>query len=147
MEKRFGDNDAIAFTKWPYSTHDEISHLGMTDAALLRARIDQLLEERRDLHKRLGVGEVIFPFEWKLTGAERRFMEALVLARREDGTVLKEYLHEAIADSDEPETEIKIVDVICCKIRKKLAPYGIDIEVVWGLGYRLTPEVRKKLRG
>lgn len=38
--------------------------------------------------------------------------------------------------------EIKIVDVMICKIRKKLAPHGLNehLKTVWGDGYKLTPE-------
>jgi DNA-binding response OmpR family regulator len=145
--KRFGDNDAVATVVWPYSTHDEVSHLGMSDAPLLRARVDMLLEERRDLKKRLGLGEVIFPLEWKLTGQEARFLAALVNARRPDGAVSKEHIHEAMSASEEVHTELKIVDVICCRVRKKLAPYEIDVQTVWGFGYYLEADVRQRLKG
>lgn len=36
--------------------------------------------------------------------------------------------------------DIKIVDVFVCKMRKKLRPYGITIDTVWGRGYLLTAE-------
>ncbi len=38
---------------------------------------------------------------------------------------------------DEP--EVKIIDVLVCKLRKKLAPAGADnvIGTVWGRGYRM----------
>lgn len=38
---------------------------------------------------------------------------------------------------DEP--EIKIIDVFVCKLRKKLKPLGVEIQTVWGSGYRLLP--------
>ena len=41
-------------------------------------------------------------------------------------------------DKDEPGEE-KIIDVLVCKIRKKLKPYGIDIKTHWGRGYYLPP--------
>lgn len=148
IEKRFGDNDAVALANWPYPTSDEVSHLGMADARLLRARIDMLLEERRDFKIRLGLegDAVIFPLDWKLTGMERRFLSALVNARRPDGVVSKETLHEAMSLTEEVLTEIKIVDVICCKVRKKLTPHGIDIITLWGFGYRLEEDVRLRLK-
>lgn len=31
-----------------------------------------------------------------------------------------------------------IVSVMICKMRPKLRPHGISIELVWGVGYRLT---------
>lgn len=39
-----------------------------------------------------------------------------------------------INDMPEP----KIIDVFVCKARRKLNPYGIRIETIWGMGYRLT---------
>lgn len=60
------------------------------------------------------------------------------------GFVTKERLHNAMYDRDEPETEIKIVDVFICKIRNKM---GFDaIETVWGRGYGLSPSGRERLR-
>lgn len=41
-----------------------------------------------------------------------------------------------LVDADEP--EIKIIDVIVCKLRKKLTPLGVHIGTVWGHGYRLV---------
>ncbi|MDI6838604.1 MAG: winged helix-turn-helix domain-containing protein [Rhizobiaceae bacterium] len=42
------------------------------------------------------------------------------------------------ADDEEP--EIKIIDVLICKARKKLGPTGIAIDTVWGRGYRILPK-------
>jgi two-component system cell cycle response regulator CtrA len=42
--------------------------------------------------------------------------------------------------------EMKIIDVIFCKIRKKLKPFGVQIETIWGRGYFLDPENRAKMR-
>lgn len=38
--------------------------------------------------------------------------------------------------------EMKIVDVVICKIRKKLFPYQIRIETIWGAGYLLKDSDR-----
>lgn len=37
---------------------------------------------------------------------------------------------------DDP-PEQKIIDVYICKLRTALAPFGVTIETVWGLGYRI----------
>lgn len=42
------------------------------------------------------------------------------------------YTHEA------DEAEINIIDVVVCKLRKKLAPLGVEIGTAWGRGYRLV---------
>lgn len=37
------------------------------------------------------------------------------------------------------EPEIKIIDVLVCKVRKKLQPLGVEVQTVWASGYRLLP--------
>lgn len=41
--------------------------------------------------------------------------------------------------------EPKIVDVMVCKLRKKLDALGVEIETIWGWGYRLSPASREAL--
>jgi hypothetical protein len=43
--------------------------------------------------------------------------------------------------------EIKIVDVYVCKARKKLKGFGVEIETVWGRGYRLSAECKAIAQG
>jgi DNA-binding winged helix-turn-helix (wHTH) protein len=40
-------------------------------------------------------------------------------------------------------TDPKMVDVVICKLRKKLKPLGINIKTLWGRGYYLNEESRK----
>jgi DNA-binding response OmpR family regulator len=41
---------------------------------------------------------------------------------------------------DRPEEpEVKIIDVFICKIRKKIDPLGLQIQTIWGRGYRFVP--------
>lgn len=133
--------------QWPYSTLDEVSHLAIEDPRVLRARIDQLLEERREFRKAMGYGEVVLPADWRLTPQEHRLVEELV---RTPATVVatKERLHAAANGREDPDTELKLVDVLVCKVRRKLTAHvGPDaIETVWGRGYRLSKTVRDLLR-
>lgn len=39
-------------------------------------------------------------------------------------------------------TDPKIVDVVICKLRKKLKPHNIIIQTLWGAGYFVAPEHR-----
>lgn len=39
-------------------------------------------------------------------------------------------------DGEEP--EIKIIDVWICKMRRKLRRLGVEIDTVWGTGYRFV---------
>jgi hypothetical protein len=68
----------------------------------------------------------------------------LVLIKRRE--VTRKMLH-AVIESRRPhpkvETEPKIVDVVICKLRKKLEPLGLRIETVWSCGYFMSDEHRK----
>lgn len=130
---------------WPYSTYDEVSHLACDSVPLLQSRIDQLIEERSSRRVEERRGAVQLPVEWKLTATESRLLSTL-LSR--DGVVSKAALHVGLADRDEPETGAKIVDVVICHVRKKLAaamPGQPSIETVWGRGYLATPALRAQL--
>jgi len=84
----------------------------------------------------VGNGEVA-----QLTRQEFGVFEALWTARPR--TLSKEQLSAALYSllpGDEP--EIKIIEVFVCKIRKKVAPLGFEIETVWGRGYRIANKGR-----
>lgn len=102
----------------------------------LRMRVDQLEAEQ------LGVSWHC-PIEFRLTPAEAAILAALV-ARE---WCSKEFLHMATArPGEEKDTEIKIVDVFICKMRRKLFGFGIDIVTLWGAGYMLEPATRERLK-
>lgn len=71
-------------------------------------------------------------------------LEAAVLVlmlRRND--VTKEQVHHVIEQSrtrknENEETDIKMVDVVICHIRKKLKARAVSVETVWGIGYRFS---------
>jgi hypothetical protein len=80
-----------------------------------------------------------------LTPLEAGFM--LVLLKRDEAD--KETLHyvietqRAMRRADNPETtDKKMVDVIICKMRKKLAKHGVTITTIWGKGYFISEEGR-----
>jgi hypothetical protein len=74
----------------------------------------------------------------------------MVLLKREEAD--KAVLHRVIEaqrasrtsrpDSTE-ETDPKMVDVVICNLRKKLKPYGLTIQTLWGHGYYIDAEGRK----
>lgn len=111
------------------------------------ARVDALAEENGRLREQiarleaaLGLGFVA-PIEWRATATEARLFGAL-LARElltKDAAMAVLY-----RDFGKDEPEPKIVDVFICKLRKKLKPFGIAIETVWGVGYRVGPEVKAR---
>lgn len=48
---------------------------------------------------------------------------------------------------DAEDVDIKVVQVVICKLRKKLRRFGVRIQTVWGSGYLLRPEDRARLLG
>src|ERR1700735_3477392 len=74
--------------------------------------------------------------EVHLTGKEYSILELLVLRK---GMVLTKeaFLNHLYGGMDE--TEVKIIDVFVCKLRKKLARAGADgiIGTIWGRGYMI----------
>lgn len=63
--------------------------------------------------------------------------EATLLAELSDGRLhSKESLLNAVSWRDDTPPEIKIIDVLVCKIRKKTGGSGIEIGTAWGVGYQ-----------
>jgi DNA-binding response OmpR family regulator len=81
--------------------------------------------------------------QMKFTRLESRIF--LVLIRR--GQASREQLHDAVeANRGYPDetTQEKIVDVVVCKLRKKLAPHGLILSTVHGQGYEMADAHREK---
>ncbi len=81
-----------------------------------------------------------------VTQQEARIL--LVLIKRREAT--RNMLH-GVIESRRPhpktETEPKIVDVVICKLRKKLKAFDLSIVTVWSCGYFMIPEHRQKALG
>lgn len=63
------------------------------------------------------------------------------------GLVTKEVLHTCVEENRgfrEETTDIKIVDVVICHMRKQLKHHGIFIDTVWGVGYCMSDDMRKR---
>lgn len=79
----------------------------------------------------------------KTTRLESRIM--LVILRR--GQAHREQLHEVVEQNrgnPVDATGEKIIDVIICKLRKKLTPLGLTLNTVHSQGYEMADEDRKK---
>ena len=64
--------------------------------------------------------------------------------------VSRECLHQAIEDrrpTANDQTDPKMVDVVICKLRKKLNLLGIVITTNWSRGYAMSADDRKKCAG
>lgn len=113
------------------------------------ARLDAVEDENDMLRSRIAQLEELLGFSVKapivlgLTGSEAAVFG--VLMARE--VITKDHVMAALyRNSAKDEAEIKIVDVHVCKIRKKLKRFKIDIETVWGVGYRMTSAMKAHAR-
>jgi hypothetical protein len=59
--------------------------------------------------------------------------------------VSREAMHAAMAHDGTPVSKIKTIDVILGRMREKLKPHGIEINTVYGLGFRLAEGAHDKI--
>ncbi|WP_445493167.1 helix-turn-helix domain-containing protein [Rhodopseudomonas sp. RCAM05734] len=103
--------------------------------AALEAEIEALQDRLAALEEVMGM-RIEVPFILQLTRHEAQLFGFLLkrdLITKEQGMTV---LYGDRAGGEE--VEIKIIDVFVCKIRKKLKRFGIEIETVWGQGYRMS---------
>ena len=107
--------------------------------AVLREENEVLREQVLQYQKALAP-TAILPRAWRLTKTEERLLRAI----RAVGPNLLHHERAMLAlyGMWEDMPEQKILDVLVCKIRRKLmeAQVRIRIETVWGRGWRMTPE-------
>jgi len=111
------------------------NHALHAEIAQLRAVNDELREQVRQLEDLLKP----VPFSGcpvHLTPKETALLSAL-LQLPAGCYASRDQLYSGMYP-DEGDTDIKIVDVFACKLRKKLGPRGIVIDNLWGRGYRLA---------
>lgn len=106
----------------------------------LRGQVEGLEEQVRQLKKAL-CPPFAYPVEWRLTAMEVTVLSVL-MART---VATKAALLMALYD-DPSEINPKNIDLIIWRLRQKLQPVEVSIEVVWGTGWRLDPEGRKKVQ-
>lgn len=95
----------------------------------LQSQVETLLESQADNQ----VMEIQGKF--KMTVTESRILSSLMDGRPHS----KDSIFNAVwFDRMLDPPEMKIVDVMICKVRKKLFAYGVEIETIWGSGYCLT---------
>lgn len=116
----------------------DLTHKSRTDLEAENCRLKDRIQELEGL---LSEPDEFVPI--KMSQTHKRLL-GLFRKRR---LVTKDFAFSALYGSrpecDQP--EIKIVDVMVCKLRKRLEPYGITIETQWGIGYYISEESRPKL--
>lgn len=111
--------------------------------ARLEAENDDLRDRVRALEGVLFGESWRSPVEFGLTGTEARILGMLVEHGRMTKAVLMFGLYEDRIDGG---PEPKILDVLVCKIRAKLKPFGLSVMTHWGEGYGLDDEARAALK-
>jgi DNA-binding response OmpR family regulator len=115
----------------------------------LRERIDYLEEEIRQLKSDLRPIKNLFAGKFGLTAQQACIMHMLynsptgVCTQGQLDRVTEANGRELRNPSDGHVT-IR-TKVAICKVRKHLAPYGVEIQTVWGYGYGLLPVDKDKL--
>lgn len=115
------------------------------DCFAKRERIEELEEELRQARDALAGTEVgIDPLAFRalhLTRSEAQVLQML-LARE----MLTTEAYMAVRSADDWDGDPKILDVFVCKLRKKLAPRGIQILTVWGKGWYMPADMKAAVR-
>jgi two-component system cell cycle response regulator CtrA len=88
-----------------------------------------LREQVQTLRAKLADTQAVLPAEWKLTVTEDRVFRALLAV----DCATRASIAEGAAV---PET--RTIDVYIARIRKKLTPFGVEIETVRDRGWRLV---------
>lgn len=115
-----------------------MDHLARIEA--LEAEIERLRDQLDAA--RAALGAHIEPwFGLGLTAHESLAFGALY---KRDMLTKDQLVHAIYASRTDDPPEIKIIDVLIYKIRKKIMPFGIQIQTVWGQGYRMDPLSKQK---
>lgn len=99
-----------------------------------QVEIETLRERIRQLEEALSPSAVELPLEWRLTASEARVFAHLTTRKVASKQSIMAALY---SDRPDDDPEMKIVDVFICKLRKKVKPFGVEIQTVWGHGYAL----------
>jgi len=103
------------------------------NALVDRDEVETLKERVRQLEEAL-LPVVSVPLEWQLTKVERRAYACL--ASRPLAS--KDALMIALYAGAREEPNVKHLDLVVHRLRKKLEPFGFKIKASWGEGWRLS---------
>jgi DNA-binding response OmpR family regulator len=115
----------------------------MSDESIIRSlreRLDALEDENITLRKHLSP-KWVAP---AVLGLSRTKGEVLAALMATPGTMTREALGIRLFGLYETRHH-RCIDVHICQLRKKLAPWGIWVMSVHGVGYQLSPEAKAKI--
>lgn len=93
--------------------------------------------------EKIIAGDLLFPRSWGLTRTEQMVLGMLYKRDQVTRTQMMTYLY---SDRGNPPEE-QILAVYASRLRSVLAPFGIQIKAIWGVGYAMPKESKDKLKG
>ncbi|OCC05155.1 hypothetical protein BA190_09580 [Labrys sp. WJW] len=115
----------------------------MQELARLREENDRLKAEV-DYLKSALVPPGWLPARFRLTALEERLFKALLSREQATKEQLLTAAYSHVFSADEI-PHVKIIDVLICKVRRKLTPFGVEINTIWGKGYSIPADMRQKV--
>lgn len=115
----------------------------------LAARLETVEAENDVLRERIAILEeqlgarLPAPVCFGLSGSEARVFGHLYTREMATKNSIMAILYQSMGRD---EAEPKIVDVFVCKLRKKLKPFGVAIETVWGNGYAMPAAAKARAK-
>ena len=120
---------------------DEIAVV--SELRLLRDENADLRERVAYLESGFRADDLSLPNEWRLSPSERRIFGRIL----QTPLATKDAIMAAIYyDRPNDEPDWPILNVLVFRMRRKLAPFGIDIKNYFGRGYALSPNVRARFK-
>jgi len=80
---------------------------------------------------------------FSLTRLEASMLSALIQRRECRRDAMHKIIEQRRPNAPE-QTDQKMVDVMICKLRKKLKPHDLKIKTMWSIGYMMPPEDRRR---
>jgi two-component system cell cycle response regulator CtrA len=116
----------------------------MSELVALRREVEALRDALEAMRGALASDAGVKIIELaKLTYSERMLLGLLMRRHRATKDQMMTVLY---ADRPDEEPDSKILDVMICKMRKKLSPHGVQIRTIHGAGYELPPTSREKIK-
>ncbi len=108
-------------------------------------RVEELEETVRQLREIVYGKNWEPPIELDLTAAQSAIVCAFVARERVCSISFLIEVTRGLPNCREDYPEDECIRTQISHLRKKLTPFGLEIQTVWARGYRLTPESRSKL--
>ena len=116
----------------------------MSELSALRREVEALRDALEAMRGALASDAGVKIIELaKLTCSERMLLGLLMRRNRATKDQMMTMLY---ADRPDEEPDSKILDVMICKMRKKLSPHGVEIRTIHGAGYELPSTSREKIK-